>query len=298
MSGLVNYAVQYAKALAQAYPYTLYFGALWMSPNKDKYKVLDANTIKIPHLVVKGRVDGDRDTITGFTRNHENEWLTYTLRNHREWSTLVHPMDVQQTGGVMAIQNATKVFNEEQKFPEMDAYTISALFAEYATRLSKTPDTTALTAENILQVIDSLMLPMDESRVPKKGRILYGTPTTMALIKNAKDILKYRSLTDGNKTITRLIERIDELVLSEVPSDLMQTVYDFTQGWKKGSTAKQCNFFIVHPEACLPAINYTFAALGDPSAETKGKCVYFEESFEDMYLIDYKANAIAFNIAA
>ena len=41
---VVNYAELYSKALLQAFPYVLHFGALWNSPNKDIYKVVDADT--------------------------------------------------------------------------------------------------------------------------------------------------------------------------------------------------------------------------------------------------------------
>ena len=116
----VNYAEQYGNALAQAFPNVLHFGALYQTPNNSIYKVVDAKTIKIPVITTKGRKEGNRNTITGFTRNHDNDWEVKTLTNHREWETMIHPQDVNQSNTIMSIQNATKVFNEEQKFPEMD----------------------------------------------------------------------------------------------------------------------------------------------------------------------------------
>ncbi len=118
----LNYAEQYSKELAQAYPYTLFSGALWNTENSSKYKVIDAKTIKIPSISVGGRTNGNRDTIGSFTRNFENDWETKTLNNHRKWQTLVHPKDIDETNQVASIANITKVMNEEQKFPEMDAY--------------------------------------------------------------------------------------------------------------------------------------------------------------------------------
>ena len=102
----VNDAEQYSRELSQAFPYVLYFGRLYQTPNNQKYKVIDAKTIKIPTITTSGRVDGNRDTITGFTRNVDNEWETKTLTNHREWSTLLHPQDVNQTNMVLTIKNA------------------------------------------------------------------------------------------------------------------------------------------------------------------------------------------------
>ena len=291
----VNYAQQYSKALLQAFPYVLHFGALWNSPNKDIYKVVDADTIKIPHITTSGRVDGDRDTIGGFTRNHDNQWITKQLRNHRTWETLIHPMDVQQTGGVMAIQNATKVYNEEQKFPEMDAYTISALYSDYIAGNADKVVKVDLTVDNVLSEFDKLMEAMDEARVPQQGRILYVTPHVKTLLKQAKDIQRIISAEGGEKSVNRNISRIDEVQIEPaVPSELMKTVYEFTKGWKVGSSARQLHMLLIHPTAVLPCANYTFAALDEPSAKTKGKQLYFEESFEDMFALDYKMGGIAF----
>ena len=292
---VVNYAELYSKALLQAFPYVLHFGALWNSPNKDIYKVVDADTIKIPHITTSGRVDGDRDTIGGFTRNHDNEWITKQLRNHRTWETLIHPMDVQQTGGVMAIQNATKVYNQEQKFPEMDAYTISALYSDYIVSNADKVVKVDLTVDNILTEFDKLMEAMDEARVPQQGRILFVTPHVKTLLKQAKDIQRIISIEGGEKSVNRNVSRIDEVMIEPaVPSELMKTVYEFTKGWKVGSSARQLHMLLIHPTAVLPCANYTFAALDEPSAKTKGKQLYFEESFEDMFALDYKMGGIAF----
>ena len=115
---VLNYAKEYARELAQAYPYTLYFGALW-SAVKPNIKFLNGNTVELPSLTVKGRNDGNRDTIGTFGRNFDNAWETKTLKRHRTWNTLVHPRDIDETNQAASIVNITRVFNETQKFPEM-----------------------------------------------------------------------------------------------------------------------------------------------------------------------------------
>lgn len=108
----INYAEQYASALANAYPYVLNFGALWSTENSSKYKVVDAKTIKIPNLSTGGRTDGSRESIADFTRNFDNDWETKTLSHHRMWQTLAHPKDIDETNQVASIQNLTKTMNE------------------------------------------------------------------------------------------------------------------------------------------------------------------------------------------
>ena len=72
------------------------------------------------------------------------------------------PADVDDTNMVLTIQNATKVFNETQKFPEKDAYTISKIYADWTSQ-GGVADTTALTVDNVLTVFDKLMEAMDEA---------------------------------------------------------------------------------------------------------------------------------------
>lgn len=294
---VVNYAEQYSRALAQNFPYVLNFGKLYQTPNNSIYKVVDAKTIKIPVITTGGRKDGNRDSITGFSRNVDNDWETKTLVNHREWETLLHPQDVNQTNMVLSIQNATKVMNETQKFPEMDAYCISKIHTD-AVAQGVVDDNTVLTVNNILTVFDSYMEAMDNARVPQTGRILYVTPAVKTLIKQAKDIVRNISVDNNSTILNRNISRIDEVEIISVPSDLMKTVYDFTNGWAVGATAKQINMLLIHPVAVLTPVSYSFASMETPSAHSKGKYLYYEESFEDVFILNQRKNAIKFNVDA
>ena len=293
----LNYAQQYQQALEQEFPYVLYFGALFSTPNNGRYQWINGNTIKIPKLSTTGRVDGDRETIGTKKRNFNNEWETLTLDNHRTWSTLVHPRDVQETNQVATIANITRVFNDEQKFPEMNAYCVSKIYADW-TAASNTADKTVLTTENVLEVFDKMMTDMDEARVPRAGRILYVTPEVRTLITNAKQIYRTLDVSTQSSAIRRGVTSIDEVQIPEsVPSDMMKTVYDFTTGWEVDESAKQINMFLVHPQAVITPISYEFAQLDAPSAGSDGKWVYFEESFEDVFVLKNKMKAIAFNLA-
>lgn len=295
---VVNYAEAYASALVQAYPYVLNFGELYNTENRNKYKVVDAKTIKIPVLSTSGRVDGDRDTIGTFRRRHDNAWEVKELKNHRTWDTLIHPVDVQQSNMVMSIQNATKVYNEEQKFPEMDAYLVSKIHELKIAQDAGSDSNVVLTEDNVLSEFDKAMEAMDEARVPQSGRILYVTPAVKRLIKTTKNITRQINLSANTGVLQREISRIDEVKIKVVPSDLMKTIYNFTDGWKPGVSTKQINMFLVHPSSILPVVSYSFASMQAPSALTKGKYLYFEESFEDVFILNKRSKAIFFNVEA
>ena len=294
----VNYAEAYERALAQAYPNVLNFGELYNVANNQTYKFVDAKTIHIPSISVTGRKNVNRDSIDGvFNRNVDNEWETKTLTFYREWSTSIDPADVMDTNMVLTIQNATKVFNETQKFPEKDAYTISKIYADWVAE-GKTADTTALTVDNVLVVFDKLMEGMDEALVPAQGRILYVTPAVKTLLKQASQIGLSRSVQNGENTINRVVDRLDEIKLISVPSFLMKTAYTFTTGFEPAGTAKQINLFLVHPSAILTPSKYAFVGMEAPAAGTKGDYIYYEKEYADVFILNNRTGAIAFNVSA
>lgn len=291
----LNYAKDYQSALLQAFPSAMYFGALFATPNNNRFRWINSKVIEVPTITTTGRVDGDRDSIGAASRNFDNEWTPLRLTNHRKWKTLLHPRDVDETNMVTTIVNVTSVYNEEQKIPEMQAYLVSKLYADFLD-LGGVADDTVPTDENVLELIDDYMTAMDEARIPRNGRILYVTPKVRERITNAKQIYRHIDLKTTDTRITRGITAIDELEIVSVPSDLMKTLYDFTVGWKVAVGAAQINMFMVHPLAVITPISYEFAQLDAPSANSDGKYVYFEESFEDVFLLKQRKAAVMFNI--
>lgn len=294
MADPLNYAEKYEKALANAYPQQLHFAALRSAENDSRYTFLNAKTIHIPILSTTGRTNASRDTITGFSRNFENDWEDKTLTFHREWSTLVHPIDIDETNEVATISNITQVFNQENKFPEMDDYLVSKLHSDWVTA-GGTDITTEITTENILEIFDTMMMNMDEDDVPPIGRLLYVTPEIDKTLKSAKDIGRSISVNGSNDNrINRLVANIDRVQIEVVPSKHMFTAYDFTVGSKKGASAKQINMFLVHPSCVITPEKYDFVGLEAPSAKSKGKWLYYEESYGDVFILNQRIAGLQF----
>ena len=311
MAEALNYAQQYQKALANAFPYSLYFGDLWNQTSQGNYRWVDEKTIQIPRLTTTGRVNADRDTIAQASRNYDNSWETKTLENQRKWSTLVHPKDIDQTNQVASIVNITKTFNEFQKFPEMDAYLISKLYSRWTTAvvtekytahtadetdIAKAGSPSGIDGDKVLEVFDKFMLEMDNKRVPLAGRRLYVTNEVKTALKAVASVQKRWDVQSGATALNRAVETIDGVVVRAVPAELMKTMYNFTIGWAPSDSADQINMFMVHPAAIITPISYTFAQLEAPSALSEGKYVYYEESFEDCFILNNLADALQFNI--
>lgn len=302
----LNYASQYAQALANAYPNVLRFGALYATPNNGRYRMgEDGKTIYIPRIRTSGRVDADRDSIGFATRNYDNSWEPKTLSFQRKWSTLVHPKDIDQTNMVASIVNITNTFNETQKFPEIDAFTVSRLYtlwsstdAADAEKTAMVANTEALSAATVLDIFDKLMLNMDNALVPATGRILYCTYEVQKMINAASQISRERDVTGGRSALNSIVTRIDEVEVVPVPKTLMKTAYTFTEGFAPADGAGQIDMFLVHPDAVITPVSYEFAQLDAPSAVTEGKFIYFEESYQDAFILNKRQDALQFHVTA
>lgn len=290
----LNYASQYQQALQQVFRVGLRFGDIYNTSNNSTVKWQNAKTILVPNITTGGFVDVNRDTVTGYTRRADNNWTPLQLEHDREFSTLVDPVDVDETNMATTIANITRVFNTEHKIPEMDKYAASKIYAE-AIAAGVTSDTTALTTANILTKFDEFMEEMDDAEVPTEGRILYVTPQINTLLKNAEKLQRTMEITGQEKGANRSIRSLDEVTIVVVPSSRMKSAYDFTDGAVPAVGAEQINLLLVHPTAFFAPQKYEFVSLDEPTAKTGGKWLYYERKYWDVFLIAVKAGAVKIN---
>lgn len=297
----LNYATEYLRELAQAYPYVLYYNQLRSIENDRRYRWIDAKTIKIQNLTTTGRVDADRDTISLAQRNYQNAWETKTLSFFRKWSTIVHPEDMSETR-IETIGKITDAYNQFQKFPEMDAYLISKLYSDWTTSIAaedyqgRTADTTTITASNVISVFDQFKLNMDNERVPATGRLCYVPFEVMQLMENTDKWTRSINIQNNNGRISRGLNMLDGIEIIPVPQELMQTLYDFTTGYKKVAMAGDIQMLMVHPSAIITPEIYETVMLDAPSGLSENKYVYYEESYSDAFILNKRAGALQFNV--
>ncbi len=293
----VNYAAEYSRALADAYPYLSYFGAIWASPNSNLCRPGMGKTMYIPSLEVSGARAADRDQIDGvFQRNWNNDLQAVTLDMDREWHTLIDPMDIDETGDVATIANVTRVFNQFQKIPEMDAY-LAAKLAGFASTYSGT-DATSLSAANILATWDGYLAEMTNRRVNRDRLVAYMTPDTYKLLKEAAGVTRFVSTGEGYRSMDRNVARLDGVNIVEVPADMMKTAYIFTVGWAVDSAnAKQINLLLVDPMAVAAPIKYETSMMSAPTAQSKGKYLYYERYYYGAFSLMQRGAGIFANLS-
>lgn len=294
----VNYAAEYSQALAQQYPYLSYFAALLAGNNSNRYKSGMGKTMYIPTISVNGARDVNRDAITGnFARNWQNQWQAVELQMDREWDTLVDPMDIDETAGVASVANITRAFVEMQKVPEMDAFIASKL-ASFAAAFGGT-STQSLTSSTILTEWDNGLQYMVNQRVNRDRVIAYMTPACYKLLKQATGVTRFIEVTSGIRDVDRNIARLDGVQVIEVPDDMMKTAYAFSDGWAVDtSTAQQINFLLVDPEAVAFPVKYETAMVSAPSAQTKGKYLYYERYYYGGFVLDQRQAGVYAHLGA
>ena len=294
----VNYAADYARALAQAYPYLSYFAAIWASENSNRYRPGVGKTMYIPTLEVGGARDVNRNAIDGqFARNWNNQWQAVELQMDREWDTLIDPMDIDETNDVATIANITRAFNEFQKVPEMDAFMASKL-ASFASAYGGV-STASLDASSILGEWDNAIAYMTNQRVNRDRCIAYFTPAAYKLLKQASGMTRFIEVTDGIRNVDRNIARLDSVTIVEVPADMMKTAYSFAQGWAVDtSTAQQINFIIVDPMAVAAPIKYETSMMSAPTAQSKGKYLYYERYYYGAFILNQRQAGVYAHLGA
>lgn len=283
----VNYAADYSRAMADAYPYISYFGEIWGANSANLYKPGMGSTMYIPSLTTSGARATERDQVTGtFNRNWNNSVQAVSLEMDREWDTLVDPMDMDETDMVATIANVTKAFTEQQKVPEMDAYLASKLYS------FATPDTTVLTAENILGKWDGYMESLANARANRDRVRAYVTPATYRLLKQAAGLTRYMDVSGDGRSVDRNVSCLDGVQIREVPAELMKSAYVFTEGWTPAEGARQINMIIVDPEAVAAPVKYEVAMMSEPTAQSKGKYLYYERYYYGAFKLNNRAGGI------
>ncbi len=292
----INYVTTYSDALAASWPYVLHFGALYATPNNGRWRFGAGRSVEIPTISTSGRSDPAHEGAMVLSRNYENGWESKELSNRRCWSTVIHPADIDQTNMALTLQNITSVFNAEHKFPEMDAYCISKLYADWIAAGNSIRSVT-INSSNFLSYFDLLMQEMTEAGVPVAGRVLYVTPNVMSKIKGVTTLNRNLNLLREPGDLTRVVHTLDGVEVVEVPSRLMKTKFTFTNGFEAADDARSIEMMLVHPEAVITPVSYETAQLDEPSAVTGGKWVYYEESYEDVFLLANRSEGLKFILA-
>lgn len=208
----------------------------------------NANEIVYPQITVTGLGEYDRNS--GYTTGAVDlKWKTATFNYDRGTKISVDVMDNEESRNI-AFGMAGATLMRDKVAPEADAFTFATLAA--LDSISKATGT----IENATQFLDALLTAwskMDEDEVPQENRILYATAT---LLNSAMSL----DTTKSREILAKFA------VKKAVPQARFYTAIDLLDGkssgeeaghYKKGTSAADINFMIVHKPAIIKFDKHT-----------------------------------------
>lgn len=262
---VLEYATIFSNVLRELYGQELTCDDLYHS-NSD-IQIVNGKDIKIPKLSVSGYKDHTRGGSFN-SGTYSNGYETKTLDHDRDIEFAVDPLDVDETNLVVTVSNIQNRFEKTQAIPELDSYTYSKIYAE-AKRVNAKIKTTALTSANVLADFDDNLEAFAEAGVPLDRAILYATPSYKKLLKNAEGIQRTLEVSSSSG-IDRRVRSIDDInKIVEVPSARMKSLFDFTDGCKVDSTAKQIDYILIDPEAQVSRVKYAYIKMFTPGTDSR-----------------------------
>ena len=180
---------------------------------------------------------------------------------------------------------------------EMDAFLASKL-AGFASTYGGV-STTSLDASSMLSEWDKGIEYMTNQRVNRDRVVAYMTPSTYKLLKQATGMTRFIEVTNGIQAVDRNIARLDGVTIVEVPVDMMKTAYTFTEGWAiDTANAQQINFLLVDPMAVAAPIKYETAMMSAPTAQSKGKYLYYERYYYGAFILNQRQAGVYAHLGA
>lgn len=262
---VLEYATIFSNVLRELYGQELTCDDLYHS-NSD-IQIVNGKDIKIPKLSVSGYKDHTRGGSFN-SGTFSNGYETKTLDHDRDIEFTVDPLDVDETNLVVTVSNIQNRFEKTQAIPELDSYTYSKIYTE-AKRVNANIKTTALTSANVLSDFDDNLEAFAEAGVPLDRAILYATPSYKKLLKNAEGIQRTLEVSSSSG-IDRRVRSLDDInKIVEVPSARMKSLFDFTDGCKADSTAKQIDYILIDPEAQVSRVKYAYIKMFTPGTDSR-----------------------------
>lgn len=160
-------------------------------------------------------------------------------------------------------------------------------------------DSTALSADNILATWDSYLAYMANQRVNRDRLVAYITPAAYKLLKEAAGITRFVQTDAGIRNVDRNVGKLDGVTIVEAPGDIMQTAFNFSEGWEIDvSNAKAVSLLLVDPSSIVAPIVYDTSMIGAPTAQSKGKYIYYERYYYDVFNLAPRQAGVFANIAS
>lgn len=257
----LNYAEQWSEELLEI----LMQGTLTSPFVATNVKWLDAKTFHFTQMSVSGYKNHSRNG--GWNRgSYAQTDVPYTVTHDRDVEFLVDKADVDETNKTASIQNISRVFEQTQVVPEIDALFFSKVAGEAKTAgYNSETATAAYTAENTLTKLKGFLGHGKLRRYKANGSlIMYVSSAIMDNLELDKTFTRKIEMTqiaEGGIGIETRVTYIDGVPVMEVIDD--ERFYDEFDwepslgGFEAATGAHKINVLIACGQTCktVPKIN-------------------------------------------
>lgn len=255
---------------------------------------LDAKTFHFTQMSTSGYKNHSRNG--GWNRGEFKQTdVPYTVTHDRDVEFLVDKADVDESNATASIQNISKVFEQTQAAPEMDALFFSKVAGKAATLdgYHSSTDASTYTKENVFGKLKGFLASGKLRRYKAKGAlIMYVTSAIMDLLEQAPEFTRTIEMTqvaDGGEGLETRVTDIDGVPVMEVIDD--EVFYDsFNFAPENGgfeptaSTAHKINVLIASPQTTKLVPKISSIYYFNPGAHTQGDgYLYQNRALSDVF---------------
>lgn len=268
----------------------------WMEANAGQVIYNGGKTVKIPKMSLNGMGTYSRSSgypEGGVTLTYESRELT----QDRGTQILLDSMDVDETNFVASAGAVMSEFQRTQVVPEIDAYRLSKLAAtavgqgkcEFGYTVAK-----ATIADKLLEAIGKVK----EAGFRNEPLVIHATTAVVTALAQAR-VANAGNVSFTSNGLETVVPAIDGIPIIETDSARMVTSMNISasNGWSKGSTAKDVNFIVMArtaPIAISKQDNMKIFAPAEVQSHDAWLCDY--RRYHDLWVTDNKKNGIWVNI--
>lgn len=234
----------------------------------------NAKEIQIPKYDLDGLANYDR--ATGYADGSVSlEYETKTFNYDRGRKFVVDSMDNAESANI-AFGALAGEFIRTKVVPEVDTVRLSTYAGKAGNTVAE-----AITEVNVIKALRACANKMDEAEVPEEGRILYITPSILAIVEDM-DTSKSRAVLD----------RFGKIV--KVPQSRMYTNVKLTaNGFEKNTNSKDINFLCIVPQAVIQINKHEVPKIFNPEENQDADAyIYTYRLYGMQEVLDNKTDAI------
>ena len=265
----------------------------WMDQNAGQVQYRGGKYVKVPKMTVQGL--GNYSKTNGYPAGGVTvEYEQFEMTQDRGTEISLDSMDVDETNFVPEVTKVAAEFQRTQVVPEIDAYRLSKIAARVITAGTNVVYNYTPSKADIVDALIDGITAVRKKNFRNVPFVIHATDAVIgALSKARSDKASEGAFTVNGLTIK--VPTIDDIPIIATDADRMVSAIttSATDGWEKGSTAKDVNFLIIPRTAPLAISKLDEPKFFTPKENQKASAwLYQYRRYHDLWIMDNKVPGI------